>query len=205
MNRARMARTRASFSKAASSDLEHPTLRRMSATIVDHLGMCEGRSVATPRLPQSSFARRLGIVLYVSADCSRCASRRCCSSSVPLNAQHQPFLNHTSGLIALVAANLFVVVIAMSLGRMGTSGRKISQSHSRGGVVRHSVRAMGRELANNRYVSHASRTRFGSRQWPLRRFRGLVVRLRSALRQGKQWARTRGHDSLVKSLFFVSA
>ena len=88
----------------------------MSATIVDHLGMCEGRLVATPRLPQSSFARRLGIVLYVSADCSRCASRRCCSSSVPLNAQHQPFLNHTSGLIALVAANLFVVVIAMSWG-----------------------------------------------------------------------------------------
>ena len=34
----------------------------------------------------------------------------------PLNAQHQPFLNHTSGLIALWAANLFVVAFAISWG-----------------------------------------------------------------------------------------
>ncbi len=36
--------------------------------------------------------------------------------SAPLNAQHQPFLDHTNGLIALWAANLFVVAFAMSWG-----------------------------------------------------------------------------------------
>ncbi len=36
--------------------------------------------------------------------------------NAPLDAQHQPFLNHTSGLVALWAANLFVVAFAMSWG-----------------------------------------------------------------------------------------
>jgi SP family sugar:H+ symporter-like MFS transporter len=36
--------------------------------------------------------------------------------NAPLNAQHQPFLSHTSGLVALWAANLFVVAFAMSWG-----------------------------------------------------------------------------------------
>jgi SP family sugar:H+ symporter-like MFS transporter len=36
--------------------------------------------------------------------------------NAPLNAQHQPFLDHTSGLVALWAANVFVVAFAMSWG-----------------------------------------------------------------------------------------
>ncbi len=36
--------------------------------------------------------------------------------NAPLNAQHQPFLDHTNGLVALWAANLFVVAFAMSWG-----------------------------------------------------------------------------------------
>jgi SP family sugar:H+ symporter-like MFS transporter len=36
--------------------------------------------------------------------------------SAPLNAQHQPFLDHTSGIVALWAANLFVFAFGMSWG-----------------------------------------------------------------------------------------